>query len=76
MVAIYTRQSVDKKDSLSIEAQIKTCKAYAGKNYKVYNFCNNVVPKNPYCIVCDVNGDDIAVIIEADKTLLEILERR
>ena len=36
MVAIYTRQSVDKKDSLSIEAQIKTCKAYAGKNYKVY----------------------------------------
>ena len=36
MVAIYTRQSVDKKDSLSIEAQIKTCKAFAGKDYKVY----------------------------------------
>ncbi len=46
------------------------------KSYKVYNFCNNVFPQNAYCIVCSIAGDDIAVIIEADKTLLEILERR
>ncbi len=47
-----------------------------GKSYKVYNFCNNVFPREAYCIVCSIAGDDVAVIIEADKTLLEILERR
>lgn len=36
MDAIYARQSVDKKDSLSIEAQINRCKAVVGKKYKVY----------------------------------------
>ena len=46
------------------------------KNYKIYNYCNNVFPQNAYCIVCDIDADDIALIIEADKTLLEILERR
>lgn len=37
MVAIYARQSVNKKDSLSIETQIKSCKSFAGKNYKIYS---------------------------------------
>ena len=36
MDAIYARQSVDKKDSLSIEAQIKKCKALVDKKCKVY----------------------------------------
>jgi len=27
MIAIYTRQSVDKKDSISIETQIETCRS-------------------------------------------------
>jgi len=27
MIAIYVRQSVDKKDSISIETQIETCKS-------------------------------------------------
>jgi DNA invertase Pin-like site-specific DNA recombinase len=31
MNAIYARQSVDKKDSLSIEGQIELCKKYAGE---------------------------------------------
>lgn len=35
--AIYARQSVDKKDSLSIEGQIELCKKLAGDNYKVYS---------------------------------------
>ncbi len=36
MNAIYARQSVDKKDSLSIEAQIEQCKKFAGDNIKVF----------------------------------------
>lgn len=34
--AIYARQSVDKKDSVSIEAQIDECKAICGRNLKIY----------------------------------------
>ncbi len=36
MNAIYARQSIDKKDSLSIEAQIEYCKKYAGEDVKVF----------------------------------------
>ena len=36
MNAIYARQSVDKKDSLSIEAQIEYCRKYAGEDAKVF----------------------------------------
>lgn len=37
MIAIYTRQSVDKKDSISIETQIDFCKKeFTNKEYKVY----------------------------------------
>lgn len=37
MIAIYTRQSVDKKDSISIETQIEFCKREVFDNeYKVY----------------------------------------
>jgi len=40
MIAIYTRQSVDKKDSISIETQIETCRSKilssnTGKNRSV-----------------------------------------
>lgn len=35
--AIYTRQSIDKKDSLSIENQIELCKAMGGNDAKVYS---------------------------------------
>lgn len=62
--------SVDKKEkNYSLQEKY-------GKSYKIYNFCNNVFPVNAYCIVCDISGDDVAIIIEADQTLLEILERR
>lgn len=38
MIAIYCRQSVDKKDSISIEAQAEACKRLIGDNeYKVYS---------------------------------------
>ncbi len=36
MDAIYVRQSVYKKDSLSIEGQIELCKRYADKDAKIY----------------------------------------
>lgn len=38
MIAIYCRQSIDKKDSISIEAQIEACKRLAvDDNYMVYS---------------------------------------
>lgn len=37
MNVVYTRQSVDKKDSLSIDAQIDLCKKFAGENAKIYS---------------------------------------
>jgi len=39
MVGIYARQSVDKKDSISIETQIEACKRHFGSDeeYKVYS---------------------------------------
>lgn len=36
MDAIYARQSIDKKDSLSIEGQIKLCRKYAGENVRIF----------------------------------------
>lgn len=36
MDAIYVRQSLDKKDSLSIEGQIELCKAEASSQFEVY----------------------------------------
>lgn len=36
MTAIYARQSIDKKDSISIETQIDACKRCADGEYKVY----------------------------------------
>lgn len=38
MIGIYARQSVDKKDSISIESQIEQCKAYAeAEEFKIYS---------------------------------------
>lgn len=37
MIAIYARQSIEKKDSVSIEAQIEKCKYYCDeKDYRIY----------------------------------------
>lgn len=36
MDAIYARQSIDKKDSLSIEGQIGYCRRYAGEDVRVF----------------------------------------
>lgn len=36
MNAIYARQSIDKKDSLSIEGQIELCRKFAGKDAEVF----------------------------------------
>ena len=35
--AIYARQSVDKKDSVSIETQIEACKSKCDKNPLIYD---------------------------------------
>lgn len=37
MTAIYARQSVDKKDSISIDTQIDMCKRYCTDEYQVYS---------------------------------------
>ena len=37
MTAIYARQSIDKKDSISIETQIDACKRCADEEYRVYS---------------------------------------
>ncbi|MDE7363229.1 MAG: recombinase family protein [Oscillospiraceae bacterium] len=37
MTAIYARQSVDKKDSISIDTQIDMCKHYCTDEYSVYS---------------------------------------
>ena len=36
MDAIYARQSIDKKDSLSIEGQIEYCRKYAGEDVRIF----------------------------------------
>ena len=37
MIAIYARQSIEKKDSVSIETQIEKCKYFCdGQDYKIY----------------------------------------
>ena len=37
MYAIYARQSIEKKDSVSIEAQIEKCNYFCdGQDYKIY----------------------------------------
>lgn len=36
MIAVYARQSVDKKDSISIETQIEACKRCCDEEYRVY----------------------------------------
>lgn len=37
MIAIYARQSIDKKDSISIETQIEACKRCCDGEYRVYS---------------------------------------
>ncbi|MBD5128619.1 MAG: recombinase family protein [Ruminococcaceae bacterium] len=37
MTAIYARQSVDKKDSISIDTQIDMCRRYCTDNYRIYS---------------------------------------
>lgn len=37
MTAIYARQSVDKKDSISIDTQIEMCKRYCTDDYRIYS---------------------------------------
>lgn len=62
--------AIDKKD------KDYSLKEKYNKEYKVHNFCNNIFSTEAYCLVCNIGGEDIAVIIEADKMLLDILERR
>ncbi len=70
--------AIEYSDIIAVDKKEKgySLKEKYGKPYKIYNFCNNVFPQNAYYIVCDIAGDDVAVIIEADETLLDILERR
>lgn len=37
MNAVYARQSIDKRDSLSIEGQIELCRKFAGADAKIYS---------------------------------------
>ena len=65
--AIYARQSVDRKDSISIESQIEFCKyelrggnhkdyqdkGYSGKNTDRPKF-QELFPKKPLMIICQI----------------------
>ncbi|MBQ4561718.1 MAG: hypothetical protein IJA55_05255 [Clostridia bacterium] len=70
--------AVEYSDIIAVDKKEKgySLKEKYNKAYKIYNFCNNIFPAEAYCLVCDIEGEDIAVIIEADKMLLDILERR
>lgn len=46
------------------------------KQFVAHNFCNNIFPEKSYCLVCDVEGENIAVYIEADEKLLDLLKNR
>lgn len=46
------------------------------KSFKSFNFCNNIYPQNAYCLILDINGDNTAVYIEADKAFLEIIDHQ
>ena len=50
MIAIYTRQSIEKKDSLSIDAQVKACADYCkaqGWEYEIYTQDHRIFWKVP-----------------------------
>ncbi|MBR4881597.1 MAG: hypothetical protein IKU19_06655 [Clostridia bacterium] len=70
--------AIDYSDIVAIDKKVKgySLKEKYNKVYKVHNFCNNIFPSDAYCLVCNIEGEDIAVIIEADKRLLVILEER
>ncbi|MBE6573598.1 MAG: hypothetical protein E7652_04300 [Ruminococcaceae bacterium] len=44
------------------------------KAFRIHNFCNNIYPRNAYCLVCEILGDNIAVVIEADEKFLSLIE--
>ncbi len=70
--------AIEYGDIVAIDEKEKgySLKEKYNKVYKIYNFCNNIFPPKAYCLVCNISGEDVAVIIEADKMLLDILERR
>ena len=70
--------AIDYGDIIAIDKKDKdySLKEKYNKTYKIHNFCNNIFSEDTYCLVCCIEGEDIAVIIEADKILLDILERR
>lgn len=75
---IQLAAALDYADIISVDKKDKdhSLKEKYNKEYKVHNFCNNIFPTSEYWLVCDIEGNDIAVVIEADKKLLEILEAR
>ena len=70
--------SIEYGDIVAIDKKDKdySLKEKYNKVYKVHNFCNNVFATEAYCLVCNIADEDIAVIIEADEMLLDILKRR
>lgn len=70
--------SIEYSDIVAIDKREKdySPKKKYNKAYKIHNFCANIYPAESYCVVCSIDGEDIAVMIEADETLLEMLERR
>ncbi len=68
--------AIDYNDIISIDKKEKGYdpKKKYGKAYKVHNFCLNIYPQNAYYLICDIEGADIAVIIEADNELLKHLK--
>lgn len=70
--------AVDYSDIIAVDKREKgySLKEKYKKAYRIHNFCNNIFPADAYCVVCDIEGNDIALIIEADKKMLELLNNR
>lgn len=68
--------SIEFSDILYLDKKEKgySPKKKYNKPFRVYNFCNNMYPLNAYYLICNVEGEDIAVIVEADEHFLELIK--
>ena len=67
MTAIYARQSVDKKDSISLDTQIDMCKRYCTDVYRVYSekgwSGKNLDRPEFQRLLSDIKGGQIAKLV-------------
>lgn len=69
--------AIEFADIISIDKKEKDTspKAKYEKNFKNFNFCNNIFPQKSYYLVLDVAGEDITVLVELDDSFLKIINQ-